>query len=142
MSHSSSPSLSNGRPRSGSSFSSRSSRSSLSSLLEECFDTITALGPETLIYATLSKEYVHACVLQESCPAPVIRRSRVIQLCQKNSINFFNPLSSDCAVSNLIGGTTVGVHVGGTRADARPLFFSPLHVNRKVDWQHQANLFP
>ena len=50
--------LTNGRPRSGSSFtlSPRSSRSSLSSLLEECFDTIAALGPETLIYATLMKE--------------------------------------------------------------------------------------
>lgn len=47
--------LSNGRPRSGSSFSS-SPRSSLSSLLEECFDTIASLAPETLIYATLKME--------------------------------------------------------------------------------------
>ena len=43
------------RTRSTSSFSS-SPRGSLSSLLEECFDTIAALGPETLIYATLKKE--------------------------------------------------------------------------------------
>ncbi len=50
--------LTNGRPRSRSSFSSspRSSRGSLSSLLEECFDTIAALGPDVLIYATLRKE--------------------------------------------------------------------------------------
>ena len=52
--------LSNGRPRSQSSFSSspRSSRGSLLSLLEECFDTIAALGPDVLIYATLRKELV------------------------------------------------------------------------------------
>jgi len=50
--------LSNGRPRSQSSFSSspRSSRGSLLSLLEECFDTIATLGPDVLIYATLRKE--------------------------------------------------------------------------------------
>ncbi len=34
----------------------RSSRSSISSILDECFDTIAALGPETIIYATLKKE--------------------------------------------------------------------------------------
>ena len=50
--------LSNGRPRSSSSVTSspRSSRSSLTSILDECFDTIAALGPEVLIYATLRKE--------------------------------------------------------------------------------------
>ncbi len=50
--------VTNGRPRSTSSFSTspRSSRSSISSILEECFDTIAHLGPETLIYATLRKE--------------------------------------------------------------------------------------
>ena len=50
--------LPNGRPRSSSSVASspRSSRSSLTSILDECFDTIAALGPEVLIYATLRKE--------------------------------------------------------------------------------------
>ena len=52
--------LPNGRPRSSSSVASspRSSRSSLTSILDECFDTIAALGPEVLIYATLRKEWV------------------------------------------------------------------------------------
>ena len=50
--------LPNGRPRSSCSVASspRSSRSSLTSILDECFDTIAALGPEVLIYATLRKE--------------------------------------------------------------------------------------
>ena len=50
--------LPNGRPRSSSSIASspRSSRSSLTSILDGCFDTIAALGPEVLIYATLRKE--------------------------------------------------------------------------------------
>ncbi len=50
---------SGGRQRSSSSSiisSPRSSRSSLTSVLDECFDTITQLGPEVLIYATLLKE--------------------------------------------------------------------------------------
>ena len=50
--------LANGRPRSASSVASspRSSRSSLTSILDECFDTISQLGPEVLILAILKKE--------------------------------------------------------------------------------------
>lgn len=49
--------ITNGRPVSFTSITSspRSSRSSLTSILDECFDTIAALGPETIIYATLRK---------------------------------------------------------------------------------------
>ena len=37
---------------------SSSPRSSITSLLEECFDVISQLGPESLIFATLMKPYV------------------------------------------------------------------------------------